>query len=81
MNFLDDKEREILKIQHKKELDGRIRDRIKAVLLNDRGWTPQQIAEALIIQNTMFRKKIIGHYAADLVVTPDCFYSHPAAFY
>ena len=46
-NFLDNTERENLKKQHKQERDGRIRDRIKAVLLYDKGWSYQQIAEAL----------------------------------
>jgi len=58
MNFLDDKERAKLKIQHKRERDGRIRDRIKAVLLHDRGWSPQQIAEALLISDQAVRNHI-----------------------
>lgn len=33
MNFLTDQERAQLKSQHKQERDGRIRDRIKAILL------------------------------------------------
>jgi len=37
---------------HKAEHDGRIRDRIKAVLLNDKGWTYKQISEALLIHET-----------------------------
>lgn len=41
-----------LETQHKAEHDGRIRDRIKAVLLNDKGWTYKQIAEALLIHET-----------------------------
>ena len=41
-----------LEAQHKAEHDGRIRDRIKAVLLNDKGWTYKQIAEALLIHET-----------------------------
>lgn len=41
-----------LKERHKTEHDGRIRDRIKAVLLNDKGWTYKQIAEALLIHET-----------------------------
>lgn len=47
--MLSDKERDALKAQHKLERDGRIRDRIKAVLLDDKGWSPQQIAEALFV--------------------------------
>ncbi len=37
MAFLTDKERNQLKVQHKRERDGRIRDRIKAVLPIDNG--------------------------------------------
>jgi len=47
--MLSDQERIQLKEQHKHERDGRVRDRIKAVLLQDKGWSPQQIAEALFI--------------------------------
>lgn len=41
-----------LEAQHKSERDGRIRDRIKAVLLNSEGWTQRQIAQALRIHET-----------------------------
>lgn len=41
-----------LELQHKPERDGRIRDRIKAVLLNSEGWTQRQIAQALRIHET-----------------------------
>ena len=42
-----------LEAQHKAEHDGRIRDRIKAVLLNDKGWAYTQIAhQALLIHET-----------------------------
>ena len=37
---------------HKAEHDSRICDRIKAVLLNDKGWTYKQIAQALLIHET-----------------------------
>jgi transposase len=58
MHFLNDDERSQLRVQHKKERDGRIRDRIKAVLLYDRGWSPQQIAEALLITDQAVRNHI-----------------------
>lgn len=48
-NFLDQSEREYLESQHKCERDGRVRDRIKAVLLYDKGWSYRKIAEALFI--------------------------------
>jgi transposase len=41
-----------LEEQHKAEHDSRICDRIKAVLLNDKGWTYKQIAQALLIHET-----------------------------
>jgi transposase len=58
MNFLNDQEREQLKIQHKQERDGRIRDRIKALLLHDKGWSPQQISEALFVSDQAIRNHI-----------------------
>ena len=53
--FLTDEERFSLQKQHKKERDGRIRDRIKAVLLRDKGWTWMQIAEALLLSEEVLR--------------------------
>lgn len=41
--------RESLENQHRKERDKRGADRIKAVLLVDKGWTQAKIAEALLI--------------------------------
>jgi transposase len=58
MNFLNDRERAKLKMQHKKERDKRICDRIKAVLLADKGFTSQQIAEALLISDQAVRNHI-----------------------
>jgi transposase len=58
MQFLSDQEKVQLKIQHKKERDKRICDRIKAVLLYDKGWSPQQIAEALLISDQAVRNHI-----------------------
>ena len=51
MNFLDDEER----AQHKKERDKKICDRIKAVLLYDKGWSFQKIAEALLLTEQAIR--------------------------
>lgn len=47
--FLTEAEREALKGQHWQEKNRRVADRIKAVLLSDKGWTYRQIAEALLI--------------------------------
>lgn len=58
MIFLSDNERTQLKTQHKKERDGRIRDRIKAVLLYDKGWSIADIAEALLLSEDAIREHI-----------------------
>lgn len=50
MNLTPDKIND-LKVQHKKERDGRIRDRIKAVLLINKGYTYQQVAEILLLDD------------------------------
>ena len=55
MNFLTDEERASLQQQHKKERDGRVRDRIKAVLLRDKGWTWMQISDALLLSEETLR--------------------------
>jgi len=47
---LTDVEKQDLERQHKKERDGRIKDRIKAVLLDNEGWSQMQIAQALRIR-------------------------------
>ncbi len=58
MNFLTDETRVQLRAQHKRERDGRIRDRIKAVLLYDKGWSIPAIAEALLISEDAIREHI-----------------------
>ncbi len=58
MNFLDIKEQPELKMQPKRERDRRVRDRIKAVLLHDRGWSFQQIAGVLLISDQAVRNHI-----------------------
>ncbi|MFT4554613.1 MAG: transposase, partial [Chlamydiales bacterium] len=56
--MLTNDERELLKIQHRMERDGRIRDRIKAVLLRDKGWTYKQIADALLLSDDAVQKHV-----------------------
>jgi len=58
MFFLSDHEREQLRAQHRIERDGRIRDRIKAILLYDKGWSIPAIAEALLLSDDAIRKHI-----------------------
>lgn len=57
-DFLTDEERASLQKQHRKERDKRVCDRIKAVLLRDKGWTWMQIAEALLLSEEILRKHI-----------------------
>jgi transposase len=54
-NILSENEIIQLKAQHKKERDKRICDRIKAVLLYDKGWSYQEIAEALLLSDEAVR--------------------------
>lgn len=58
MIFLSDAERAQLKTQHRRERDGRIRDRIKAVLLYDKSWSIAAIAEALLLSEDAIREHI-----------------------
>lgn len=57
MNLTADKINE-LKACHKRERDGRIRDRIKAVLLINKGYTYQQIAEILLLDDDTVRRHV-----------------------
>jgi transposase len=47
---LTSEQKAALEKQHKTERDGRVRDRIKAVLLCNEGWTQVQIAQALRVR-------------------------------
>ncbi len=58
MFSLTQEERTLLRKQHKKERDGRIRDRIKAVLLYDQGWTYEQISYVLLLSDDAIRKHV-----------------------
>lgn len=64
MEYLSNSEREALKVQHKKERDKRICDRIKAVLLFDKGWGYQQIAEVLLLTDEAIRKHVQDYEAS-----------------
>lgn len=75
MNFLTDDERFNLRTQHKRERDKRVCDRIKAILLYDKGWPPQQIAEALLITDDSVRNHI-EEYQASKKLKPEAGGSH-----
>ena len=58
MIFLSDAEQIQLKAQYRRERDKRICDRIKAVLLYDKGWSIATIAEALLLSDDAIREHI-----------------------
>ncbi|MDF1646938.1 MAG: IS630 family transposase [Legionellaceae bacterium] len=55
-------ERAELIIQHKSERDGRIRDRIKAVLLYDKGYSYTKIAEILLLDDETIRRHVNAYF-------------------
>ena len=57
MAFLPPNQRSELKAHHRCERDRRVCDRIKAVLLYDKGWTYQMISEALLLDD-----QTVGNY-------------------
>jgi transposase len=58
MTFLSTGEKAQLRFQHKRERDKRICDRIKAVLLYDKGWSISNIAEVLLLSDDAIREHI-----------------------
>ncbi len=55
---LTQEQKQTLERQHRRERDGRVRDRLKAVLLKSEGWTDQQIAQALRIHEETIRQHL-----------------------
>jgi transposase len=49
VKFLTEVEREKLRNRHRRERDRRVADRIKAMMLCDKGWAYREIAEALML--------------------------------
>jgi transposase len=66
--FLDKTQRDALKAQHRQEKNRRVADRIKAVLLSDKGWTYRQIAEALFIDEQTIGRHV-DEYLKDKKLT------------
>ena len=58
MIFLTNEEKAQLRVQHKRERDRRICDRIKAVLLYEEGWAVATIAKALLLSDDAIREHI-----------------------
>lgn len=55
-HFLTKKERKDLRGQHRLERERRYADRIKALLLWDKGWGFEEISEALLLDETTIRR-------------------------
>lgn len=60
-NFLTENIRSSLKLQHRREKDRRTADRIKAVLLSDKGWTFRQISDALLLDEETVSRHVIEY--------------------
>lgn len=65
MAILSNQQRNQLIGQHRYERDGRVRDRIKAILLRDKGWSYKKIAEALLISDDSIRNHIQEYLASN----------------
>jgi transposase len=60
-SFLTSSEVAELRARHRSEQDGKVRDRIKAVLLADDGWSCRSIATALIIHEETVAKHLANY--------------------
>jgi transposase len=60
-NFLNKEQKEELLSQHKKEKNRKVGDRIKAIILNDEGWTYRLISEALLIDEETVSKQVMDY--------------------
>ncbi len=56
--FLKEEEREYLKSSHRQEKNGRTRDRIKAILMADSGWTYKETGEALLLDHETISRHV-----------------------
>ena len=63
-------EKSHLEQQHKRVRDGRIRDRLKAVLLRSEGWSVTQIAQALRLHESSITRHL-DDYLAESKLSPN----------
>ena len=61
MSTLTTEEIAILRKQHRTEKNGDVRDRIKAVILRDKGWNEEKIAEALLVHVDTIKRHLIDY--------------------
>jgi DNA-binding NarL/FixJ family response regulator len=55
-HFLTQNEKDILKARHRQERDKKLCDRIKSILLLNKGWTYEAIAEATLLDDDTIRR-------------------------
>src|SRR5271154_1986857 len=67
--MLAPKEREKLIARHRKERDGRIRDRIKAVLAFDDGYSYAEISRILLLDDETIRRHISDYLKDEKLTT------------
>ncbi|MGF1760084.1 helix-turn-helix domain-containing protein, partial [Photobacterium sagamiensis] len=67
---LTQKQKQELENQHDKTRDGRVRDRIKAVLLASEGWSTSMISQALRIHETTVLRHL-KDYEQSKKLTPE----------
>jgi len=60
-DFLTPEQKETLRKQHRRERDRRVADRIKAVLLSDKGWSYRHIAEALMLDEESISQHVTDY--------------------
>lgn len=61
-NFLSETEKNTLLCQHRSEKNRRVGDRIKAILLSDKGWSRKKIAEVLLLDQETVSRHLIEYH-------------------
>lgn len=64
-NKLSKSKRKLLKYEHRYERDVRVRDRIKAVLMYDNGYSYTEIAEILLLDDETVRRHIKDYFSEE----------------
>ena len=59
--ILTKEEKKALEFRHQHERDGRVRDRIKSILLREEGWALSKIAQALRLHNDTVSRYMIEY--------------------
>ena len=68
--FISSSEKQTLKSLHNTTRDGRVRDRIKSVIHASNGWSPEEIADALLIHENTVRQHL-KEYAEEKKLKPE----------